>query len=74
MYLVTVMGFGLWSAYGMMLQSWPLIVSNLISLSLAAAVLVLKLRYGDGPNGKAPELSSGAIVPVVLVAIWLSRL
>lgn len=44
MYVVTVIGFSLWSAYGMLLQSWPLIVSNLVSLSLSGLVLVLKLR------------------------------
>ncbi len=47
MYAVTVTGFTLWTAYGVMLKSWPLIVSNLVSLSLAALILILKLRYTD---------------------------
>lgn len=45
MYVVTVTGFTLWTVYGVLLKSWPLIGSNLISLSLAAIILVLKLRY-----------------------------
>jgi len=48
MYIVTVVGFSLWIAYGLLLKSWPLVGSNLISLSLAGMILALKLRYpGD---------------------------
>lgn len=46
MYVVTVTGFALWIAYGVALKSWPLVGSNLVCLGLAAAILVLKLRYG----------------------------
>ena len=58
MYAITVAGFSLWTLYGFLLGSWPLIVSNLVSLSLAATVLVFKLRYGmeKGP-GVAPRPS-----------------
>ena len=49
MYMLTVTGFVLWSAYGFMLGSWPLVASNLISLGLACAILVLKLRYRNRP-------------------------
>jgi MtN3 and saliva related transmembrane protein len=45
MYVVTVIGFALWSFYGVLLKSWPLAGSNLVSLSLAALILMLKLRY-----------------------------
>ena len=48
MYLVTVTGFALWTAYGFALRSWPLIGSNLVSLGLAAVILILKLRYSEG--------------------------
>jgi MtN3 and saliva related transmembrane protein len=46
MYAATVTGFALWIAYGALLKSWPLVGSNLVSLSLAMMVLVLKLRFG----------------------------
>lgn len=52
MYVVTVAGFSLWLAYGVMLMSWPLIGSNAVSLTLSAAVLALKLKYGDGEGAK----------------------
>ena len=46
MYLVTVVGFTLWSAYGLMQHQWPLILSNLISLTLAGSILAFKLIRG----------------------------
>jgi MtN3 and saliva related transmembrane protein len=54
MYVVTVIGFTLWTAYGVLLESWPLIGSNLISLSLAGLILLLKVRdpaKSEGPRG-----------------------
>ena len=45
MYVVTVTGFVLWSAYGLLTDSWPVTASNLICLSLAAVILVLKWRF-----------------------------
>lgn len=47
MYLLTVGAFALWSAYGLMLNSWPLVAANLVSLGLASAILILQLRYRD---------------------------
>jgi MtN3 and saliva related transmembrane protein len=51
MYVVTVVGLGLWSTYGVLLKSWPLIGSNLVSLALSGLILFLKLRYSEGPLG-----------------------
>lgn len=50
MYAVTVTGFSLWIAYGLMIGSWPIAASNAVCLALSAAILVLKWRYaaGDG--------------------------
>ncbi len=47
MYLVTVTGFTLWAGYGLLIGSWPVAGSNLICLILSAAILVLKLRFGE---------------------------
>lgn len=44
MYLVTSIGFVLWTSYGAMLGQWALIGSNLVNLSLVAFIVVLKLR------------------------------
>ena len=53
MYVVTVAGFMLWIAYGALLGSWPVWLSNAVNLALAATILGLKLRYGSGedPSG-----------------------
>jgi MtN3 and saliva related transmembrane protein len=47
MYALTVTAFSLWSLYGVVLKSWPLMISNLVSLGLASAILLLKWRYRD---------------------------
>ena len=43
MYLVTVAGFTLWTAYGAMQTAWPIIASNSICLILSAFILTMKL-------------------------------
>jgi MtN3 and saliva related transmembrane protein len=45
-YIVNVTAFVLWTLYGLVLGSLPLIVFNALSLALAATILVLKIR-GD---------------------------
>ena len=45
MYAITVAGFALWIAYGFLLKSWPIAISNVVNLSLAATILALKLKY-----------------------------
>jgi MtN3 and saliva related transmembrane protein len=52
MYVITVIGFSLWSAYGVLLQSWPLVVSNLVCLALSALILALKLRSNGREAGE----------------------
>ena len=46
MYVVFTTGLCFWLAYGIVLGSWPMILSNVITLVLAATILRLKLRYG----------------------------
>jgi MtN3 and saliva related transmembrane protein len=48
MYIVTVVGFALWASYGMLLKSWPLIGSNLVSFSLSGLILILKFCFRGG--------------------------
>jgi MtN3 and saliva related transmembrane protein len=43
MYAVTVVGFALWLAYGLLLGQWPLIVTNGLCLALSAFILAMKL-------------------------------
>jgi MtN3 and saliva related transmembrane protein len=46
MYVVFTVGVACWLGYGFVLQSWPMIVSNIITLGLSAIILALKFRYG----------------------------
>jgi MtN3 and saliva related transmembrane protein len=43
MYTVTVIGFGLWTVYGILLAQWPLIVTNAVCLILSAFILTMKI-------------------------------
>ncbi len=45
MYAVTVTGFTLWTAYGLMTGSWPVAASNIVCLGLSATILALKWRF-----------------------------
>ena len=56
-YMLTVTGFVLWIAYGVMLKSWPVAVSNAVNLALSSAILVLRWRYGQD-GGDAPKQRS----------------
>jgi MtN3 and saliva related transmembrane protein len=44
MYAVTVIGFALWTTFGMLRQEWPIIVTNAACFCLAGYILIRKLR------------------------------
>lgn len=46
MYCAFTAGVSLWLLYGLLLDSWPLIVSNAVTLGLAVSILAMKLVYG----------------------------
>lgn len=46
MYVIFTVGLCFWLAYGIALGSWPMILSNCITLLLALLILALKLRHG----------------------------
>ena len=45
MYSAFTLGVGLWLVYGLLLGAWPIVIANAITVSLAACILVMKLRY-----------------------------
>lgn len=51
MYVVTVTGFSLWVAYGVLIGSWPVVGSNIVCLAMSGAILALKWRFRDGDEG-----------------------
>lgn len=46
MYVSFTAGVALWLAYGVMIASIPIIVANIVTLVLATAVIIMKLRWG----------------------------
>ena len=44
MYGAFTLGVALWLVYGLLLGAWPVIAANVVTLALAASILVLKLR------------------------------
>jgi MtN3 and saliva related transmembrane protein len=58
MYVVTVTGFALWTAYGVLRGGWPIIVANAVCLVLSATVLALKWRFSRSERGAAEKPSA----------------
>lgn len=44
MYTLTVIGFALWSAFGILKTEWPIILTNSICFCLSGYILMRKLR------------------------------
>ena len=45
MYSAFTAGVALWLVYGLLLGAWPIVIANIVTLSLASSILVMKLRY-----------------------------
>jgi MtN3 and saliva related transmembrane protein len=45
MYSVFTVGVAMWLVYGLLLSAWPVVIANFITLALASAILMMKLRY-----------------------------
>ena len=45
MYSVFTAGVALWLVYGLLLGAWPVVAANAVTLALAVAILVMKLRF-----------------------------
>jgi MtN3 and saliva related transmembrane protein len=57
MYAVTVAGFSLWIAYGVLITSWPVVGANSVCLALAATILMLKRRYDRAEAAEVRQAS-----------------
>lgn len=47
MFTVFTCGVSLWLLYGVLLEDTPIIISNTVTLILAASILFLKFRYDE---------------------------
>jgi MtN3 and saliva related transmembrane protein len=45
MYSLFTVGIALWLVYGALLRAWPVVAANAVTLALALAILVMKLRF-----------------------------
>jgi MtN3 and saliva related transmembrane protein len=45
MYAIFTSGVALWLAYGILLGAWPIIAANVVTLTLALSIIVMKIRY-----------------------------
>ncbi len=46
MYVVFTIGIGFWLAYGIALNSMPMILANIVTFILSGTILGLKLKHG----------------------------
>ncbi|MCK5107780.1 MAG: SemiSWEET transporter [Nanoarchaeota archaeon] len=45
MYLLSTIGMSLWLIYGMIIKDLPLILANIVTVSLALTILIFKIKY-----------------------------
>lgn len=43
--VVFAAGLALWLIYGLLIGSWPIVISNVITIGLVLAIIALKIRY-----------------------------
>jgi MtN3 and saliva related transmembrane protein len=46
MYSAFTLGVALWLLYGVLIEAWPVVIANTITLALAASILIMRLRFG----------------------------
>lgn len=46
MYSLFTLGIFTWLVYGVLIESWPVILANFVTLVLAGTVLAMKLKFG----------------------------
>ena len=52
MYSLFTTGVGLWLIYGLIIEKWPLILANGLTLTLALSILLLKVRHTSRHRNK----------------------
>ena len=45
MYSAFTLGVALWLLYGVLIEAWPVVIANCITLALAASILTMRLRF-----------------------------
>ena len=47
MYSAFTLGVALWLVYGLLIQAWPVVIANVITLVLALAILWMRVKFGN---------------------------
>ena len=55
MYTVFTVGVALWLVYGLVRDAWPVVIANAVTLSLALAILLMKLTFREGDSAVHPK-------------------
>jgi MtN3 and saliva related transmembrane protein len=50
MYSAFTLGIALWLVYGLLIQAWPVVIANIITLALATSILLMRVRFGRTPS------------------------
>jgi len=58
MYSLFTLGIAAWLAYGIVLEQTPMLVANSISLVLACAMLVMRVRFASTHHGSGAQAAS----------------
>jgi MtN3 and saliva related transmembrane protein len=67
-FLIFSTGVALWLAYGLLIDSFPIVLANVVTLLLALAIIALKIRYasrgahGEGRAEQPPPSGTRAVV------------
>jgi MtN3 and saliva related transmembrane protein len=50
MYAIFTSGVALWLIYGWMIQSWPIVIANILTLLLSLSILLMKFFFSRRSN------------------------
>jgi len=56
MFSILSAGIVLWLIYGVLVRSFPLILTNAVTLVLSLAIIGLKFRYRQRPRSEEPDV------------------
>ena len=57
MYGLFALGVALWLTYGLLLRAWPIVAANGVTLTLALAILAMKVRYRGAARTEGQKTS-----------------
>lgn len=50
MYSAFTIGIAMWLVYGFLISAWPIVIANVVTLTLAGTILWMKVRYQQLPH------------------------